>query len=452
MPFFVKQEFVPRTRKESPLWLLSENRNLKISDKYSVRVDGVSLPVYSNMFFSFVSVVVRDFNHPIRVDVTSEINFSNSTVRPLNHDENITIDNQKLTAVFAQEGRIIFEPDDILTDVLYILVSKYIPCPEHYRYKFEKDHIYNIGHVELQTGDVVYIEDGAIVSGTFHSNHADNISIVGNGILYNGNWHNEQENGGEQTLVFTSGKQITVEGITLLDGGSWHIVPIGCKNVLIRNINILGKVITGDGIDIVGSSEVRIENSFIRANDDCISIKGSNYWDISGTQSVRNVIIRNCLLWNAEFGNALEIGYETVCDDISDIHFEDCRILHCEYEGNQSGGCLTIHDADHADVHDIYYKNIVIEDAQEKFVDIKVLDSKYSSDAMRGRVSNIHFSNISVLGDEFPVSIIRGYEMKDGLSRPTNIFFDNVTIQGIRITDFQSMHLVKELTDNLYFS
>ena len=47
----------------------------------------------------------------------------------------------------------------------------------------------------------------------------------------------------------------------------------GYKNVLIEDVNVLGKVITGDGVDIVGCENVVLRNCFIRANDDCISIK-----------------------------------------------------------------------------------------------------------------------------------------------------------------------------------
>lgn len=80
-------------------------------------------------------------------------------------------------------------------------------------------------------------------------------------------------------------------------------------------------------------------------------------------RNVRDIKVRRCVLWNAEPGNALEIGYELRCNEVSDVVFEDCDIIHCEYEGNQSGGVLTIHNADRAKVHNVRYENIRIEDA-----------------------------------------------------------------------------------------
>lgn len=107
---------------------------------------------------------------------------------------------------------------------------------------------------------------------------------------------------------------------------------------------------------------------------------------------MKNILVEHCVLWNAEPGNAVEIGYEVRCDEISDITFRDLDIVHCEYEGNQSGGVLTIHNADRAHIHDIVYEDIRVEDAQEKFVDIKVLDSKYSLDRKPRKCQKIYIS------------------------------------------------------------
>ena len=167
---------------------------------------------------------------------------------------------------------------------------------------------------------------------------------------------------------------------------------------------------------------------------------------------MKNILVEHCVLWNAEPGNAVEIGYEVRCDEISDITFRDLDIVHCEYEGNQSGGVLTIHNADRAHIHDIVYEDIRVEDAQEKFVDIKVLDSKYSLDRKRGSVENIYFRNVEILNGNFPVSIIRGFEMHTEMSRPRNIYFDNVVVLGKKVESPSDLHMVVELSDDILFN
>lgn len=390
-----KQVYVPRPIKESPLYELKSVDDIKKSELYSVRIDGTERDVYHTEFFDFVYAVKEKEEINVEIEVSKP--FEKVVIRPYSSKVNFKTENTKITFSMTGKERAIVELDDALESPLYILLGEYIPCPEKADYVFESGKAYNIGALELTSNQVVYIEEGAVVSGYFKSRMADNIKICGNGIVYGGNWHKWDENSGEQLIVPVLGENIEIRGITLLDGGSWHIVPVACKNVLIEDVNILGKVITGDGIDIVGCENVTIRNCFIRANDDCISVKAVEFQDPSGCTDVKNILVENCLFWNAEFGNTLEIGYETRCDEISDIIFKNCDIVHCQYEGNQSGGVLTIHNADRAEVHDIYYENIRIEDAQEKFIDIKTLDSKYSKDRERGMIHDIYFKNIEIV-------------------------------------------------------
>lgn len=439
-----KQVYVPRPIKESPLYELKSVDDIKKSELYSVRIDGTERDVYHTEFFDFVYAVKEKEEINVEIEVSKP--FEKVVIRPYSSKVNFKTENTKITFSMTGKERAIVELDDALESPLYILLGEYIPCPEKADYVFESGKAYNIGALELTSNQVVYIEEGAVVSGYFKSRMADNIKICGNGIVYGGNWHKWDENSGEQLIVPVLGENIEIRGITLLDGGSWHIVPVACKNVLIEDVNILGKVITGDGIDIVGCENVTIRNCFIRANDDCISVKAVEFQDPSGCTDVKNILVENCLFWNAEFGNTLEIGYETRCDEISDIIFKNCDIVHCQYEGNQSGGVLTIHNADRAEVHDIYYENIRIEDAQEKFIDIKTLDSKYSKDRERGMIHDIYFKNIEIVDGVFPVSIIRGYEMKNEICRPHGFYFENIVVHDKKIETVNDMRMVVELS------
>lgn len=444
-----KQVYVPRPIKESPLYELKSVDDIKKSELYSVRIDGTERDVYHTEFFDFVYAVKEKEEINVEIEVSKP--FEKVVIRPYSSKVNFKTENTKITFSMTGKERAIVELDDALESPLYILLGEYIPCPEKADYVFESGKAYNIGALELTSNQVVYIEEGAVVSGYFKSRMADNIKICGNGIVYGGNWHKWDENSGEQLIVPVLGENIEIRGITLLDGGSWHIVPVACKNVLIEDVNILGKVITGDGIDIVGCENVTIRNCFIRANDDCISVKAVEFQDPSGCTDVKNILVENCLFWNAEFGNTLEIGYETRCDEISDIIFKNCDIVHCQYEGNQSGGVLTIHNADRAEVHDIYYENIRIEDAQEKFIDIKTLDSKYSKDRERGMIHDIYFKNIEIVDGVFPVSIIRGYEMKNEICRPHGFYFENIFVHDKKIETVNDMRMVVELSNDIEF-
>ena len=66
-------------------------------------------------------------------------------------------------------------------------------------------------------------------------------------------------------------------------------------------------------------------------------------------------------------------------------------------------------------------------------------------------VSDIHFKNIEITEGVFPVSIVRGFEMKQELCRPHDFYFENIVIHGKKITGVNEMRMVKELSDGFYF-
>lgn len=445
-----KQKFVPMASKEIPSRRIESIEEIPQSALYKVFWNGNELPVYHTEFFDYVLPVVHD-EKQFNFEICLSKEFEKCVVRPLRNDRIISIEEKKIKVVLKHMEKIVIEIDNDLLNPLYILCQDYIEKPKNVTYDFKKDHVYNVGTLNLKSGDVVYIEEGSVVCGKIYSRMQNDIEICGNGILYGSVWHGWDENCGDQMIMLILGERVYIHGITIVDGGSWNIVPVACTDVKISDINILSKVITSDGIDIVGCQDVKVQNCFIRTNDDCISIKGCNNFDPAGSCDTKSVLVEDCIFWNAEFGNVLEIGYETQCDEISNIYFKNCEVLHCEYEGNQSGGVLTIHNADRANVHKIIYENIRIEDAQEKFVDIKILDSKYSTDKKRGMISDIMFKNIEIVEGDFPVSIIRGFEMKEELCRPNGIMFDNLMIHGKKINSVNEMRMVKELTDDIIF-
>ena len=70
----------------------------------------------------------------------------------------------------------------------------------------------------------------------------------------------------------------------------------------------------------------------------------------------------------------------------------------------------------------------------------------------RGRVEDIFFRNIEILNGDFPVSIIRGFEMHTEMSRPQNIHFDNVVVLGKQINSPSDLHMVVELSNDIWFN
>ena len=75
-------------------------------------------------------------------------------------------------------------------------------------------------------------------------------------------------------------------------------------------MSIMSRIVTGDGIDITSSQDVEVKNCFIRSTDDSICIKSQRLFeDPSTVRDVTKVRVHNNVIWNAEPGNAIELGY-----------------------------------------------------------------------------------------------------------------------------------------------
>lgn len=348
-----------------PLFEIHDFSELPKSPRYTLYCNGQEQTVYHTDSFDYAIVVRRD-DAPVSVEVCVSDSFKKAVLRPQSLEIPFDREENHIRFSLPYKAKVSLELDNDLKRPLLILSSCYVaPRSKGETYYFRKGQIYNVGNLELKSGESAYLEEGCVVCGRIYSNMADNVRVSGNGILYGGVWHKPDENGGRLMASFYLGKHILVEGISVVDNGVWNVVPGACRDVIIRDVNIMSRLVTGDGIDIVGCEEVLVEDCFIRACDDCVCIKACALPGPAACCNVRDIKVRRCVLWNAEPGNALEIGYELRCNEVSDVVFEDCDIIHCEYEGNQSGGVLTIHNADRAKVHNVRYENIRIEDAQE---------------------------------------------------------------------------------------
>jgi len=90
-------------------------------------------------------------------------------------------------------------------------------------------------------------------------------------------------------------RNVLLEGFTAVNGPSWNIHPVTCRNVTIRGVRVLGMGPNNDGIDPDSCRNVVIEDCFLDTGDDCICLKaGRNEdgWDVG--KPCENVVVRRC--------------------------------------------------------------------------------------------------------------------------------------------------------------
>lgn len=421
-------------------------------DAATVLVDGEEVFVHETPVGSFAQF---DLHGRTTVEIERADGFEQVAVRPLSAAIDVNRDGNRTAFELFDPANLRIEFDGDLRTPVWPFANRPIddpPTPDepgvHY---VEAGTVQDVGRLWLADGEEVYLEGGAVLRGTIGTRGADDVAIRGHGIV---DPPADGDNGRFIHFHQTSG--LRIDGPVVLnpyDPDNWTLTPVACEDVTITDTKILGWSANDDGIDVVGSSRVLIEDCFIRTRDDCVAVKATTKAAAGdrdvGARDVDDVTVRDCVCWNGPWGNALEIGYETATESIRDVTFEDCDIIHAEPEGYTSGGVFTIHNGDRAAIEDVTYRNLRVEDAWDKLIDIKIQYSRYSVDHdERGSVSDVHFDGIDVVDGRLPPSLIQGC---DADTHVGDITIANLRVFGEPVRDKHEANLIDEYVDDVRF-
>ncbi|MEO5997599.1 MAG: glycosyl hydrolase family 28 protein [Chitinophagaceae bacterium] len=472
---------------------------------FNVQIDGKNAMVYASPIpANFCSFVMT---RPVEVTIkslTRDIKWVD--VRPLSAGMTPVFQNGDSTIRFTirRTGQYSIELNGGIKIPLYLFansleINKPDKTDKNVLY-FESGKIHYPGTINMKDNQQVYIEAGAIVVGNIKARNANHIKIRGQGIL-DGSYSRQfmdslaivnlpvgfapeqgRRGGTNGLLLFNECNDVTIEGITLYNSKTWDVVPTICNNVKIDNIKIVSDNGGDDGIDIVSTKNITITNSFIHTKDDCIAVKSHArpqppVSQTSPTQSnsaqqrpqqtfgqlsqgpfydVDSALIKNCVFWNAAWGNALEIGFE-LSGDVKNVRFIDNDIIHVE-----GGAAFSIHNARRGVVSNILVDNLRVEGTDQKLFDLAIFRSIYSEDGLRdqveinklyvhgiwdnvlavpeadkesrmkfrGQIKNITLKNVCVVDGPFPFSVFYGSDKEHVVE---NVFIENLKIHGKKI-------------------
>lgn len=329
---------------------------------------------------------------------------------------------------------------------------------ERATYYYKAGACYSVGTLVLRSGESVYIEEGAVVRGRIQSEkYAENITIGGYGILDAGCVMDNDS----RTILMDCCKNVQIEDITILHTPSWHMMLAGCDGVTVRNVKEIGEVCGSDGVDIVGSRNVLVEQCMFRNNDDCVAIKAfqGGYCDGKGeliggeaprgwNQNVEHICVRNCIFLNEMCGNGIEIGHELQIEEVRDIVFQNIDLVRSE----GYGAAISIHAGDRATVHDVRFEDIRIENYSDFLFDFRVMKSRFNHDAERGHIRDIFLKNIFVHHTAnhqgYTMSVIGGW---DEAHKAERIVFEDVYLGAQKLEHADMLELYQRHTDQIVF-
>ena len=122
-----------------------------------------------------------------------------------------------------------------------------------------------------------------------------------------------------------------IEGIKIINGAFWNVVPVYCDHVIVRGVEICSVGVgNGDGINIDSSKNVLVEYCSVKTGDDSYCLKAGRDKDGQrANRPVENVVQRFNLSLGGHGG--ITCGSETA-GMIRNIHVANCR-----YENTMSG-------------------------------------------------------------------------------------------------------------------
>lgn len=438
---------------------------------YNRRWPGHQRSIDQTEMIDFLSM---EADGPVEIEIETEKAFDKVMIRPLNGGIEPETEGRTIRFTLEKPGYLTVEPYG-RRNALHIFadpVKRYIAEGENVIYFGPGVH--DAGLIELHSNQTLFLDAGAVVYGCVHAMDAENIRIIGRGILDNSRNREEilfeiSAEGNAQavnnakrrhTVQLEYCTNVEIDGITIRDSLVYNIRPVGCRNLSIRNVKIIGCWrYNSDGIDMHNCENVLIENCFLRTFDDSICVKGFDCYyegDVGAAVKAamyrngesydvfRNVLVRGCVIWN-DWGKALEIGAETRAEEISQIVFEDCDMIHV------TGPVLDCMNVDYADVHDVIYRNIRVEydevipqpviqkEDAVQYQELTILSTyapalmcvevlfhpEYSAGGnRRGRNRRILFEDISLTGWQEPRVLLKGIDEEHGCRE--------ITVRGLR--------------------
>jgi hypothetical protein len=197
----------------------------------------------------------------------------------------------------------------------------------------------------------------------------------------------------------------------------------------------------------------------VRSWDDSLVVKnyprGENH-NVQG--STENILFENCIVWT-DLAQSMEIGYECVGETLTNVTFKNITVVHALHKP-----VISIHNAHNAQITNILYDGITIEDASmgggdagtnRQLIDITVAYSGTWSDQNHllatnpdgsrkyvelGGVDGVTIKNVTVLsgGNNLSLRFMGSVDTRAGFGNSVhyvkNVTIENLVIKGVKIT------------------
>ncbi len=382
-----------------------------------------------------------DFETSGYLEIKCDKVYERIVIRPEHHGILPEYDGQSIKIYMDKPINFSIEPDGKKEEVIMVFAgSRNLSNKE----KFEHVLYFGPGEHDVdclqikENNTLLYLEAGAVVNGKVRGENLKNVTIDGMGTL------TMQKYSYYGPSIYLGGcEDVEIKNILIRDSCNFHCMIENCERVHIDNIRGVSYRPNSDGIDICGSRHVLVENVFLRIWDDGLCVKGLE------TGNLYDILFQNCILWN-DFARPIEMGVSLRADEVYNITYRDIDIIH-SLTGYPVMG---IHHGDRANVHDIYFENIRVEDIPSaQLFDLRIhTGSVYNKDNRKGKIHHFYFRNIELKDTgkgRLPMkSRIEGFSEEHDIS---HIYFEDISLYGKKVHSVEELGLeIKDFVSEVH--
>ena len=276
--------------------------------------------------------------------------------------------------------------------------------------------------IRIPSNTTVYLAPGAVLKAKLLVDNAENVRIIGRGILDHP----------VRGIEITDAKNVLIDVITVVNPEHYTVFGGGSSEIVIRNLKTFSCKSWSDGIDMMCCRKVLVDNVFLRTGDDCIALY-NHRWNWWGGSS--DITVRNSVLW-ADVAHPINIGGHGDPDSltgevIENLTFHNIDILEHDEDDPLYQGCMTVDCGDKNWVRNVLFEDIRVENIQEgRLFYVKVrFNPKYDKQPGNG-IEGITFRNITYTGVGENASLVQGLD-KNRCVR--NVVFDSIIINGVKM-------------------
>ena len=278
--------------------------------------------------------------------------------------------------------------------------------------------------IRIPSNTTVYLAPGAVIKAKLLVDKAENVRIIGRGILDHP----------IRGIEVTDSKNVLIEGVTVVNPDHYTVFGGGTTGLTDKNLKAFSCKGWSDGIDLMCCRNVVVDNVFLRNSDDCIAIY-NHRWNWWGGSS--DITVQNSVLW-ADIAHPINMGGHGDPDSLTgevleNVTVRNIDILEHDEDDPLYQGSMNIDCGDKNIVRNVLFEDIRVESIQEgRLFCLKVLYNPKYNKAPGNSIEEITFRNITYDGVGENPSLIKGIDENHSVR---NITFENVVINGKRMKD-----------------